>query len=121
MIRIERITDGIEDEIDRLANGPTDQDLLQFEIVLAQQFQATQRAVHVITRSLKNSGKVKSSIRGNTWEGIISYGGRSEDSIHNPVDYAEYERERDGSHDFLAPAIGLGDGYVAAIYQFLEG
>lgn len=121
MIRIERITDDIDKEVDRLAAGPKPQDFLKFDVVLTQQFQATQRAVHVVTRSLKTSGKSSSDSSGTSWEGEITYGGPSEGSIHNPVDYAEYERERDGNHDFLAPAEALSPGYINAINEFLGG
>ncbi len=120
MIKVYTVNDGIEKEIDRLANGPTPADFLKFEAVLAQQFQDTQRTVHVVTRSLKSSGKVNSSSGGNSWKGEITYGGQSE-GIHNPVDYAEFEREREGAHDFLAPAIGISDSYIAAMNAFLEG
>ena len=121
MIKIDRLTDGIEKEIDRLAEGPTIQDIEKFEDVLLNQFAATQMAVHVITRSLKNSGKTRSNIGVNRWEGIISYGGSSPGSIHNPVDYAEFERERDSTHDFLEPAKKMDNYYVQAMQQFLGG
>ncbi len=120
MIRIETLIDGIEKEIDRLANGPTLQDYIRFEAILAVQFEATQRAVHVITRSLKSSGRIASNADSNSWEGTISYGGPST-GIHNPVDYAEYERERDDAHDFLAPAKALESRYINAMNEFLEG
>lgn len=120
MIRIEAITNDIEDEINRLVDGPSVADYMKFESVLASQFQATQRAVHVITRSLKSSGKVASHFTDDRWEGVISYGGLSE-GIHNPVDYAEYERERDGDHDFLAPARNMGNLYINAMNEFLGG
>jgi hypothetical protein len=121
MIRLERLTDGIDDEIDRLSNGPTLVDLEKFESVLDLQFMATQAAVHVQTHSLKTSGRASSSLGKNSWEGNISYGGLSEGSIHNPVDYAEFERERDGDHDFLAPAKALDAYYVQAMQAFLGG
>jgi hypothetical protein len=121
MIHIERITSGVEKEIDRLADGPTLIDLEKFENVLLLQYVATQQAVHVQTRSLKNSGKIASSTGQNSWEGIISYGGPAPGSIHNPVDYAEFERERDGNHDFLAPTKGLEAYYVQAMNEFLGG
>src|SRR5687768_194443 len=120
MIRLQRLTDDIDKEVDRLAEGPKPEDFLRFDAVLTQQFQATQRAVHVQTRSLKTSGKSSSSTNGNSWEGEISYGGPSE-GIHNPVDYAEYERERGIAHDFLAPAQALSAAYIAAMKAFLEG
>ena len=121
MIRIQRITEGIEKEIDRLADGPTLLDIEKFENVLVNQFMATQSAVHVQTRSLKTSGQVASDIGNNQWAGTISYGGPSPGSINNPVDYAEYERERDGNHDFLAPAVKMSDYYIQAMNAFLGG
>ena len=120
MIRIETITDGIEKEIDRLADGPTLKDILAFERVLAAQFAATQAKVHVITRSLKSSGKSASNYSQNKWEGTITYGGPST-GVHNPVDYAEYERERDASHDFLSPAHTIESGYIQAMNEYFGG
>ncbi len=120
MIRIDLFSDGIGPEVDRLSNGPTLSDLLNFETVLQNQFNATQSVVHRITSSLALSGKLSSSVKNNSWEGEITYGGQSE-GIHNPVDYAEYERERDGAHDFFRPLEGLSEGYVAALESFLRG
>jgi len=121
MIRIDRITNGIEKEIDRLADGPTLVDIEKFENVLVSQYAATQTAVHIQTSSLKNSGKVSSRIGENKWEGEISYGGESAGSVHNPVDYAEFERERDGNHDFLEPAKKQDHYYEQAMKAFLGG
>jgi hypothetical protein len=120
MIRLERVSNGIDQEVDRLAAGPTAMDFAKFEIILQQQFAATQAAVHVITRSLKLSGKMESEATQDSWSGEISYGGTSA-GIHNPVDYAEYERERDGNHDFLAAADRLSDRYISAMEDFLRG
>jgi hypothetical protein len=120
MIRIQRITEGIDDEIDRLAKGPTQTDWMRFESILARQYEATKMAVHVITGSLKSSGKMSSDTDGNKWEGVISYGGLSM-GIHNPVEYAEYELEREGSHNFLEPAVRMSRQYINAINAFLEG
>lgn len=120
MIRIENLTNDIENEIDRLVNGPTAVDLLKFEAVLTAQFRATQTSVHKITFSLMRSGKMSSDMSNNSWEGVISYGGTTT-GINNPVDYAEYERERGTSHDFLAPAIEMSDSYIQAMNDFLGG
>lgn len=120
MIHFERISDGIEDELERLIAGPSAADLLAFEGVLTSQFQATQQAVHVITGSLKSSGRVSSSNSQSKWEGTISYGGPST-GVHNPVKYAEYEREKDGLHDFLAPAKAMENQYIAAMNAYLGG
>lgn len=120
MIKLLTLVDEIEDELDRLIKGPTVKDLLDFETTLAEQFQATQARVHVITGSLKLSGKVSSDYSGNTWRGEIRYGGPSE-GVHNPVNYAEEERTREGNHDFLAPVIGLSSGYISAMNSYLGG
>lgn len=120
MIRINRLTDEIDKELDRLSDGPTIQDIMKFESVLARQFNATQARVHVQTGSLKTSGKVSSSKTPSSWEGNISYGGLS-GGIHNPVDYAEFERERDGAHDFLAPAVAMEQEYLDVITNFFKG
>lgn len=120
MIRFERVTNEIEKEVNRLANGLQFKDLIKFEKVLIVQFAGTQAKVHVITGSLKLSGRVSSGAPNGNWEGSISYGGKSS-GIHNPVDYAEYEREREGRHDFLAPARDLDSKYIDAVMEFLEG
>lgn len=120
MIKIERLSDNIEKEIDRLSDGLTPQDILEFERVLTSQFVATQNTVHVITGSLKSSGRVASDSSKTHWEGTITYGGPSE-GVNNPVDYAEYERERGLLHDFLAPAEELSSSYIAAMNSYLEG
>lgn len=120
MIKIESLQDEIDREIDRLAQGPTLKDLLEFETALATEFQATQSVVHVITGSLKLSGKVSSDFSNNTWKGEITYGGSST-GIHNPVDYAEIERERDGGHDYFRPVKGLSAAYISAMQSFLGG
>jgi hypothetical protein len=120
MIHISRTLEGIEKEVDRLADGPTAQDLLHFENILQIQFIATQYKVHKITRSLQLSGKVDSKHENDKWEGEITYGGPSA-GVNNPVDYAEYERERDGSHDFLKATEEFESGYVHAMKAFFEG
>jgi hypothetical protein len=120
MIRIEKLSNEIEREINRLAKGPQFDDMIKFERVLISQFAATQAKVHVITGSLKSSGRVASSHSENRWEGTISYGGKSA-GIHNPVDYAEFERERDASHDFFSPARSMESQYINAMNDFFGG
>jgi hypothetical protein len=121
MINVQRTSNGIEDEINRLADGPTLIDFEKFENVLVAQYAATQTAVHVQTGSLKLSGQVSSNTNlADRWEGSISYGGESA-GIHNPVDYAEFERERDGNHDFLQPAKAMDHYYEQAMKAFLGG
>lgn len=121
MIKVDRYIAGIDTEVNRIADGPTSADLLAFEIVLEDQFRATQAAVHVITRSLKGSGRSSFKMDSDSWEGEITYGGASPGFLHNPVDYAEFERERDGAHDFMAPADRLSPGYINAMLEFFRG
>lgn len=120
MIKIERLTNGVEEEVNRLADGPTESDLFSFENVLLQQFSAAEEAVHVITGSLKSSMRIASRIEPTHWEGIISFGGPST-GVYNPVDYAEYERSRGGLHDFFVPIEALSDRYIQAMNKFLGG
>lgn len=119
-MRIEQHSKLVEAELERLADGPGVRDLLRFEGVLARQFTATQAKVHIDTTSLKNSGKQKSSMNRATdvWEGTITYGGASRPI--NPVKYAQFEQARGGSHDFMRPAVKLGDRYLTEIMNFFD-
>lgn len=69
-------------------------------------FQRTQELVHVITGSLKASGRKEIT---QTEQGVfqveIVYGGPAPGYPNDPVDYAAFEWGRGGEHDFLTPAI----------------
>jgi len=110
----------VEKELDRIIDGPGVADVVEFESVLASQFQITQQIVHIITGSLKGSGKISSVLEENKWEGQITYGGPSV-GIHNPVKYAHYEQERDGAHDFMEPIYSLDGRYGDAVEDWLKG
>jgi hypothetical protein len=120
MIYLEMDISDVERELDRIIDGPGKEDILEFEAVLATQFQITQQAVHIQTGSLKSSGKVSSSTTPTRWQGELKYGGLS-GGIHNPVKYAHYEQERDSSHDFMQPAYALDDRYGDAVESWLKG
>lgn len=111
----------VEKELDRIISGPGSDDIIEFEGILATQFQITQQVVHIDTHSLKTSGKISSSKTEDSWEGKIEYGGVSAGSVHNPVKYAHYEQERDGSHDFMEPAYKLDDRYGDAVESWFKG
>lgn len=119
-MRIEVHSKLVEAELERLEDGPGIRDLIRFEAVLAAQYTATQAAVHIDTTSLKNSGKQSSSHNRTTdvWEGKITYGGPSRPI--NPVDYAQYEQARGGSHDFMRPAVKLSPRYLTEILNFFD-
>lgn len=108
----------IERELDRLEKAPTKASAY-LDAVLYQGFAQTQALVHIITGSLKASGKATTEFDGDNWKGEISYGGFSL-GVNNPVTYAIYEKARDGDHDFLAPLKTLDSLFVKAILKALE-
>ena len=122
MIHITSDFSAIDREIDRITNRqPTRKMKRNLDAVLELGFAQTQAVVHVETGSLKSSGNSssKSDRLTKRWEGEIQYGGPST-SINNPVDYAIYEKRRDGAHDFFAPLHLLHPLYVSAILRGLE-
>jgi len=118
MIRLTSNWTQVTKELDRLEKAPM-RAKLYLDAVLDTGFKSTQAAVHVITGSLKASGKHSSEMRGDTWEGEISYGGISL-GVNNPVTYAIYEKARDADHDFFAPLQALDSLYVKAILKALS-
>lgn len=128
-----------ERELDRLVDGFDADNIAEFDVVLAEQFTGTQRQVHLVTGSLRASGRMDSTSSRKKWEGEISYGGESGGFPNDPVDYAEYEYKKDGScpggnhdaaypyvcpggtHNFLAPAEETDTEYREPIMQFLRG
>lgn len=111
----------VEKELDRLIDGPDVTAVVELESLLASQFQITQQTVHVITGSLKNSGKISSHLTKDSWVGQISYGGLSAGFPHNPVKYAHYEQERNGTHNYMAAIYPLDSLYGDAVESWLKG
>lgn len=87
--------------IDQMIDTPLNA-INALEGALETAFLDTQSRVHVLTGSLRGSGKVESDVVAGVWSGTIEYGGEAEGQVKNPVVYAEYERARGGDHDFLA-------------------
>lgn len=107
-----------EADISDLA-GPPHKPVGELEAMLATAFAITQAKTHVLTGSLKASGKTNSEFEDDVWTGEISYGGvlwktPSPGPPNNPVDYAIYEMARGGDHDFFAPLVAF-DGVVEQI------
>lgn len=121
MIHIESDYSDIEAELDRLMRMPSRRMQRYLDQVLIFGYETTQASVHVRTGSLKTSGAWDSDSSRMTqkWVGTISYGGPSL-GINNPVDYAIYEKERDGAHNFFAPLHLLHPLYIAAIKRGLS-
>jgi hypothetical protein len=117
MTRIRSNWTEINRELDRLERSPI-RAAAYLDNVLYKGFAETQAAVHVITGSLKTSGKISTGFDGDTWKGEISYGGASL-GVNNPVTYAIYEKARDGAHDFFTPLKALDSLFVKAILKAL--
>src|SRR5207244_2715073 len=94
VIDIEVDISDVDNELARLEHGFARDDLLRFEGVLVGQFSGTQAYVHVITGSLRASGKPDTHANRHEFRGEISYGGAAPGWPHDPVDYAIYERAR---------------------------
>lgn len=95
------LTDAIE-HLEAIGKGSgTHKVTVGLEAALEAAFMETQSVVHVITGSLKLSGRTSSDFDGSNWTGTITYGGPSA-GPNNPVDYAIYEMQRGGAHDFMA-------------------
>lgn len=111
----------MEEAIARLGRAPDFVTIGALEGVFAAQYADTQARVHVITGSLKLSGKPTSDYDGRVWEGTITYGGES-GGVHNPVTYAIYELARHGTHDFFAGVYGqdFNDAYMRALETHFE-
>lgn len=120
MITLQSDYSDLDAELDRLERLPDFKLKRQLDNVLDHGFKKTQAEVHIITGSLKSSGKKTSDIQGDEWVGEIRYGGPSK-GINNPVDYAIYEKARDAEHDFFAGLPLLHLEYVAVIKKGLSG
>lgn len=122
MITIRSDIEKMLSEVRRLANPLGDNSTLSdtFEAIITTQFQLTQKAVHIQTGSLKSSGKLDTDKDGNSWKGVISYGGISS-GIHNPVRYAGHELERGGLHDYMSEGIEYERFYGPAISSWMRG
>lgn len=87
---------------------------VELEALLRAAFLETQARTHIITGSLKASGKTASDFDGDVWTGTITYGGAlwrtpAPGPPNDPVDYAIYEMVRGGDHDFFAGLVGFED------------
>jgi hypothetical protein len=113
--------DGLKKYTDSRAKKMPWRTVGKMETILAEAFAQTQAATHVITGSLKASGTTESDFDGKDhWTGTISYGGPST-GPNNPVDYAIYEMNRGGSHDFFSQMPAFEKKIQAALDTFFEG
>lgn len=121
MIYIHVDISDVDDELKRLEDQPSYKTVVALESTLSTQFAGTQQQVHVITHSLKTSGKIESDIGRSIWKGELSYGGVSPGSFHDPVKYAEYEQSKGGDHDFILPAVESDGLYGIIMLAAIKG
>lgn len=120
MIHIESDFSDVDRELSRLDNVPVSVHL-ELEVILATAFARSQQEVHVITGSLHASGTIESDLKDDIWKGEIEYGGPSLGHKHDPVEYAEYEQRRGGSHDFMASTYPLDSAYGRVVEAHVKG
>lgn len=113
------ITSNIQDAdraIARLENMPTPEMTAKLDALFEASFAEAEARVHILSGSLKASGKESTSSGDNQWEGEMRWGGPS---APHEVDYAIYEKARHGAHDWLAEMPGYDHAYVALIREAL--
>jgi hypothetical protein len=106
--------------------GPPHRVVKDLELMLASAFEVTQAATHVITGSLKASGKTESDFDGDEWTGAITYGGAlwstpAPGPAKDPVVYAIYEMARGGDHDFFGPLVAYEGKVEDIINKHFKG
>lgn len=106
----------LEKEFDRLESLPDAKMNASLDTVLTQGFETARSRVHVLTGALKASGKKTSSSNKSLsrWQGMFSFG-----APNQGVDYAIYEKERDGSHNFFSQVHLLNQRFIRAILRGL--
>lgn len=105
--------------------GPPHKPVGELEAMLAAAFAETQAATHIITGSLKASGKTNSEFDGDEWTGEIIYGGALWKAAvpgppNDPVDYAIYEMARGGDHDFYGPLVAYEGKVEQILTEYFE-
>lgn len=142
-INVDVDIDDADRELRRLDDAPDLSVVLRLEALLAAQFLGTQQVVHIISGSLRASGKIDSEQGRASWLGEISYGGHAPGAVHQRVDYAQIEQGRrlggkyyasergwlpgtdieentNINHDFMGPVHGYDGRYVDAILDYLR-
>src|SRR4051812_6923078 len=138
----------VKREVHRVGDQPDTRAIAAFEDILERFWRQTQQRVHAVgespggdlrTGSLKHSGERDSYWRNKQWHGRIRYGGQIKDgwpgnpgvihgpgdgisrehAVHNPVKYAEFERERGEEHDYMRGMDKLNNAYYRAIRDAL--
>ena len=104
----------------RAISGPGPETVQELELVVETEFEEIQDRVHVVTGSLKGSGRTAYKKEDNSWSGEISYGGPSPGFSHNPVTYAEKEFSQGGQHDPFRRSYLIHDDLRDALYASMR-
>lgn len=104
----------------RAISGPGEETVAELEAIMDTAFAETQAIVHVITGSLKGSGRTHFETKESEWSGDISYGGDSPGFPHDPVTYAGAEMGKGGSHDFLRNVDLIHEDLKNAMYTSMD-
>lgn len=79
--------------------GPGEESHVALNGVLASLFNEIRAKVHVVTGSLKASGRMNTDVSDDEWRGEITFGGPAPGMAHPYVTYAKEEFGRGGAHD----------------------
>ncbi len=113
--------DAMMRELRRLEDGPVFTDYQKFSSTTLEQYERAMNDVHIITHSLKSSGKWKAEHNHDKFEGEVSFGGASPGSVYDPVRYAKEEQGKGEEHDFMRDLPYHGYGYIESILSFFKG
>ena len=95
--------------------GPGPETLFALSEVLAEGFAQSQARVHVVTGSLRGSGRTSQRRVEDGWEGEITYGGPAPGYAHPYVRYAREEFGRGEEHNALGNLDLLGEDFLNAL------
>ncbi len=95
--------------------GPGTETLEALSRVLAAGFMETQMLVHVVTGSLRGSGRMSNRRDEDSWEGEITYGGPAPGFAHPYVRYAKEEFGRGEEHNAMRNLDLMSNDYLDAL------
>lgn len=95
--------------------GPGIETLLALQSTLAAGFAETQALVHVVSGSLKASGRMGTDTDDNSWTGEITYGGPAPGAPKPYVNYARKEFGRGEEHNAMANLDLLTSDFLEAM------
>lgn len=100
--------------------GPAAETVAALSAVIEAGFIETQALVHVVTGSLKNSGRTEFQESPGEWRGAIVYGGPSPGFPNDPVRYAKEEFGRGWEHDALRNTDLMHHDLFEALYASVK-